>query len=52
MAGALGDDDELAAMASALNRFPLAALEVNPSCPNTGHALGNAGQVVAGVEAV
>ena len=47
-----GDDDELAEMAEALNRFPLAALEVNPSCPNTGHALGNAGQVAQGVAAV
>jgi dihydroorotate dehydrogenase (NAD+) catalytic subunit len=47
-----GDDDELADMAQQLNDLPLAALEVNPSCPNTGHALGNAGQVVQGVEAV
>ncbi len=47
-----GDDDDLAAMAEALNRFPLAALEVNPSCPNTGHALGGADEVVQGVEAV
>ena len=47
-----GDDDELAEMAARLDRLPLAALEVNPSCPNTGHALGNAGQVVQGVEAV
>ncbi|MGI3901054.1 MAG: hypothetical protein ACRYGP_17255 [Janthinobacterium lividum] len=47
-----GDDDELADMAARLNDLPLVALEVNPSCPNTGHALGNAGQVVQGVEAV
>ncbi len=47
-----GDDDELADMAARLDRFPLAALEVNPSCPNTGHALGNAAQVVEGVAAV
>lgn len=47
-----GDDAELADMADRLNGFPLAALEVNPSCPNTGHALGEVGQVVVGVEAV
>ena len=47
-----GDDDELAAMAGRLNGLPLAGLEVNPSCPNTGHALGGVEAVVEGVRAV
>ena len=51
VASIFGDDAELAEMAARLDAFPLAALEVNPSCPNTGHALGDAEAVVRGVEA-
>ena len=47
-----GDAHELAEMASMMNRFDLVGLEVNPSCPNTGHALETAEAVIRGVEAV
>ena len=47
-----GDEQELVEMAEMLNRFPLVALEVNPSCPNTGHRLLGTDDVIAGVEAV
>lgn len=47
-----GDEQELVEMAEMLNRFNLVAVEVNPSCPNTGHALQTAEAVVGGVMAV
>ena len=52
VASLFGDDAELADMARALNRFDLAGIEVNPSCPNTGHALLTTDVVVRGVAAV
>ncbi len=47
-----GDEKELVEMAEMLNRFDLVALEVNVSCPNTGHAIEQAGMVVNSVKAV
>lgn len=32
-----GDENELVEMTQMMNRYKLVALEVNPSCPNTGH---------------
>ena len=52
VASIFGDANELGDMASMMNRFDLIALEVNPSCPNTGHALETADAVIRGVEAV
>jgi len=52
VASIFGEDAELAAMAAMLNKFALAGLEVNPSCPNTGHTLQDAETVVRGVEVV
>jgi len=45
-----GNKKELMQMASLLNRFDLVALEVNPSCPNTGNAMPIAEEVVSGVK--
>ena len=39
-------------MTERLNRFDLSGLEVNPSCPNTGHLIQTAQTVVKSVEAV
>lgn len=47
-----GDKKELVEMAEMLNRFDLVALEVNVSCPNTGHAIEQAEMVVNSVKAV
>ena len=47
-----GDEKELVEMAEMLNRFDLVALEVNVSCPNTGHAIEQAEMVVNIVKAV
>ena len=47
-----GDDADLVAMARSMNRFALKAIEVNPSCPNTGHGLAEAEAVIASVAAV
>lgn len=47
-----GDERELVEMAGMLNRFDLVALEVNVSCPNTGHAIEQAEMVVNSVKAV
>ena len=47
-----GDEEELVEMAKMLNAFHLAALEVNVSCPNTGHAIEVAETVVRTVKAV
>ena len=52
VASIFGDDAELVAMAEMLNGFGLSGLEVNPSCPNTGHALQTADTVMRGVKAV
>jgi len=47
-----GEEKELVEMAEILNRFDLVALEVNVSCPNTGHAIEQAEMVVNSVKAV
>ncbi|MFA6404474.1 MAG: hypothetical protein WCW03_00480 [Candidatus Paceibacterota bacterium] len=47
-----GDEKELVEMAEMLNRFSLVALEVNVSCPNTGHAIEQAEMVVNSMKAV
>lgn len=47
-----GDEEELVEMAEMLNRFDLVGLEVNPSCPNTGHAMQTAEKVIGDVKAV
>ncbi len=52
VASIFGDAAELADMAGMLNRFDLVGLEVNPSCPNSGHAPPPTETVVRGVEAV
>ena len=52
VASLFGDDAELVGMAKAMNRFALKAIEVNPSCPNTGHGLAEAEAVVRSVKAV
>ena len=52
VASIFGDAAELVDMTRMLNRFDLVGLEVNPSCPNTGHALLETETVIRGVEAV
>ncbi len=47
-----GDQKELVEMAEMLNRFDLVALEVNVSCPNSGHAIEQAQMVIDSVKAV
>jgi dihydroorotate dehydrogenase len=47
-----GSRKELVKMATELNRFDLVALEVNDSCPNTGHALETAKTIISDVNAV
>ncbi len=47
-----GEERELVVMAKMLNRFDLVALEVNVSCPSTGHALAQAQAVIDSVKAV
>jgi dihydroorotate dehydrogenase (NAD+) catalytic subunit len=48
----LGNKEKLVKMARKLNMFPLVALEVNYSCPNTGHALNQSDAVIESVKAV
>ena len=47
-----GEEPDLVEMARMLDRFDLAGIEVNPSCPNTGHALLTTETVVRGLAAV
>ena len=47
-----GEKEELLEMSEMLNRFDLVGLEVNVSCPNTGHAMEMAGMIISSVEAV
>lgn len=47
-----GSEKDLVEMAIMLNRFNLVGLEVNPSCPNTGHAMQTAEAIVKMVKAV
>lgn len=46
------DGEDLSVMAGILDRYELAAIEVNPSCPNTGHPMETAETIVRSVEAV
>ncbi len=53
LAGSIfGNETELIEMAQMLNRFDLVGLEVNPSCPNTGHAMHDVEEIVRSVSAV
>ncbi len=47
-----GDEKELVEMAEMLNRFDLVGIKVNPSCPNTGHAMQTTDVVISHVKAV
>jgi len=47
-----GDEHELVEMTEMLNRFDFVGLEINPSCPNTGHAMQTAEMVISSVKAV
>jgi len=47
-----GDRDELVSMALSLNAFDFVALEINPSCPNTGHNMDGVEKVIEMVKAV
>ncbi len=47
-----GTKEELVLMAKMLNRFPIKAIEVNYSCPNTGHGLTMAEAVIDVIKAV
>lgn len=47
-----GTTEELVKMARMLDDVPLVALEINYSCPNTGHALPLISQVIEAVKAV
>ncbi len=47
-----GDRKELVESAVMLNGFDLVALEVNDSCPNTGHTMSQAETIIENVEAV
>ena len=47
-----GTVDELVAMARPLNCLEIVAIEVNPSCPNTGHGMPTAKEVIESVKAV
>lgn len=47
-----GEEDELEEMATMLNGFDLVGLEVNVSCPNTGHAIETMATVVNAVKAI
>jgi dihydroorotate dehydrogenase len=44
-----GEAHELVPMANMFNQFDVVGLEINPSCPNTGHALQNTETVVRSV---
>jgi len=47
-----GDKKQLLEMADLLNKFDFVALEINDSCPNTGHALQQAQTIIENVKAV
>jgi len=47
-----GDERELIEMAKMLNPFDLCGIEVNPSCPNTGHAMQATNAVINDIKAV
>lgn len=52
IASIYGTQQELVEMARMFNAFDFVALEVNDSCPNTGHALQQADAVIESVKAV
>ncbi len=47
-----GNEDELVSMAETMNQHDLTALELNDSCPNTGHSLCNVEMVIANAKRV
>ncbi|MFA5942578.1 MAG: hypothetical protein WC798_02810 [Candidatus Paceibacterota bacterium] len=47
-----GTTKELVYMTEFLNQLRLAAIELNPSCPNTGHGMPSADEVIDSVKAV
>lgn len=47
-----GNEKELVEMAEMLNRFQLVGLEVNVSCPNTGHPMEDTQKVIDSLKAV
>lgn len=47
-----GTREELVEMAKGFNHFNLVGLEVNSSCPNTGHGMPSTAEVVDGVKSV
>ncbi len=47
-----GSEDELVKMAEAFNSCDLVAIEVNPSCPNTGDGFNSTQEVINSVKAV
>ncbi|MCX6786654.1 MAG: hypothetical protein NTU85_02465 [Candidatus Kaiserbacteria bacterium] len=47
-----GTKEELVEMSEMLNDFDLVAIEVNPSCPNTGHGMPTTEEVVDSVKSV
>lgn len=53
LAGSIfGNKNELIEMAQMFNKFNFVAVEVNPSCPNTGHAMQQADSIIENVTAV
>jgi len=52
VASIYGNREEMVEMAKMFNEFDFVALEVNPSCPNTGHAMQEAKGVIDDVKAV
>ncbi len=52
VASIFGTKPELVFMASCLNKFDLVGIEVNPSCPNTGHGFDAVESIVDSVKAV
>lgn len=47
-----GNEEELVEMTQRLNWFNFVALEINPSCPNTGHCFDTADTIIKMVKAV
>jgi dihydroorotate dehydrogenase len=47
-----GNQEELVKMAGMFNKFDFVAVEINPSCPNTGHALDETDVIIKTVKAV
>lgn len=52
IASIFGTEEELVTMASALCSYDFVAIEINPSCPNTGHAMDTTEAVIQMVKSV